>query len=176
MSRRVVLALGYIGAVLFFLAGVWALLNLEFVCFNGCAPADVPSRVIGLLPDFAPFLMPGIVMLVTAWIVCLILLRRARWQGWFRTVLVAPALIFVVSATGLIVTWTIFAQTSVNYRTVAEGSYPVFVVTVLVSMLLTLVSNLIVIIAGHALRRATWLAVPTRGRAVAGGRDRSASD
>jgi hypothetical protein len=172
MSRRVVLALGYVGGVLFFLAGIWALLDLEFVCLGGCVPADVPNRVIGLMPHFVPFLVPGIVMMVTAWIVCLVLLRRVQWREWSRTVFAARMIIFLGSGTSLIATWDIFAQTSENYRTVAEGSYPVFFFTVMASILLTLVSNLIVILASHALRRATPRGAPARGRAVAGARRR----
>lgn len=166
MSRSIILALGYVGAVLFFLAGAWALFNLEFVCLGGCKPVDVPNRVVGLLPRFAPFLVPGIVLMTIAWIFCLVLLRRAHWQGWFRTfrtVLAVPMLIFGVSAISLIITWSVFAQTSMNYRTVAEGSYPVFFVTVRAAILLTLVSNLFVIIAGHVLHRATPKAAPARG-------------
>lgn len=91
-------------------------------------------------------------------------------------VVAVPTLIFLVSATGLIVTGSVFAQTSALYRTVAEGSYPAFFFTVMTSTLLILVSNVFVILAGHALRRATPRAAPARGRAVAGGRGRSASD
>jgi hypothetical protein len=160
MARRVVLAFAYVRAVLFFLAGIWALLDLEFVCLGGCEPASVPNRVIELLPHFVPFLLPGIVTMTVAWIVCLALLWRAQRQSRFRTVFAAPALTFLVSAISLIVTWSIFAQTSVNYRTVAEGSYPIFFFTVMACILLTLLTNLIVIVAGHRLRHATLPAVP----------------
>lgn len=154
MPRRIALALAYVGGAAFFLAGVWTLFDLEFVCLGGCVPADVPNKVIGLVPYFAPFLAPGIVMMVAAWIICLVLLRRAHWQGWFRTALAVPVILFTVSAIALIATWDIFAQTSALYHTVAEGGYPVFFFTVMGIILLTLVSNLIVIIAGHALRSA----------------------
>ncbi len=176
MPRRIVLTLAYVGGAAFFLAGAWTLFDLEFVCLGGCVPADVPNKVIGLAPQFAPFLAPGIVMMLTAWIICLRLLRRARWQGWFRTALAVPVILFIGTGTALIATWDIFAQTSALYRTVAEGSYPVFFFTVMASILLTLMSNLIVIIAGHALRRATLPAVPARGRAKTGAPRRSASD
>ena len=176
MARGVVLTLAYLGGAAFFLAGVWTLFDLEFVCLGGCEPAAVPDKVIGLAPHFAPFLAPGVVMMMTAWIICLVLLRRAHWQGWFRTTLAVPVMLFMGSGTALFATWDIFAQTSALYRTVAEGSYPVFFVTVMASILLTLVSNLIVIITGHALRRATPPAVPARGRATADARRRSASD
>ncbi len=161
---RLILALAHVGAVLFFLAGVWALLNLELVCFLGaCEPAEAPNRVIGILPYFVPHLIPGMVFMTVAWIVCLILLRRAQWAGWFRVVFAAPLLIVLVSLIALMITWSVFAQTSAQYRTVAEGSYPVFFVTVMASILLALVSNLIVIIAGHALRRATRPIAPVPG-------------
>lgn len=174
--RRVILALAYVGAILFILGGMWALMDLAFVCFGGCKPADVPNKVSGLVPHFAPVLLPGIVIMTVAWVVCLTLLRRAQWQIWFRTVFAAPTLIFLVSALGLGVTWNVFAQTSAHYRTVAEGSYPIFFFTAIASVLLTLVSNFIVIIAGHALRRATVPGVLTPARATAGGWRHSASD
>ena len=176
MACRVVLALACVGAVLFFLASVWALLNLEFVCFLGaCEPADAPNRVIGILPYFVPYLIPGMVFMTVAWIVCLILLRRAQWPGWFRMVFAAPLLIVLVSLFALMITWSVFAQTSAQYRTVAEGSYQVFLVTVIASILLTLLGDLIVIVAGHKLRLATQPVVLTRGRVAAGGRRHSAS-
>ena len=155
MTRRVTPALAYLGGLLFFIAGLWTLLGLELVCLGGCQPAAVPDMVLRLaLPSYPLFLAPGVVMMIIAWIICLVLLRRAHWQGWFRPVIAVPVIVFTVSATALIATWDIFAQTSALYRTVAEGSYPVFFFTVMASILLTLVSNLIVIIAGHALRRA----------------------
>jgi hypothetical protein len=177
MARRVVLALGYVGSLLFLIAGLWALLGLEFVCLSGCQPAAVPDRVLRLaLPAYLLYLLPGSVAMLVAWIVCLVLLRRTQWRGWFRVVFAAPLLIFLTSAVGITVTWSIVAQTSWKYRTVAEGSYPIFMVAVMASILLTLVSNLIVIVAGHALRRATPRAAPARGHVAAGARNRSASD
>ena len=173
MGRGVALALAYCGGVLFLLAGAWTVLGLEFICFGGCAPSDVPSRVLRVvIPYYALFLLPGIVAMVIAWIICLVLLQRAQWRGWFRNVLFAPVLIFLGSANCLIIVWSIFAQTSADYRTVAEGSYPVFLVTVMASILLTLVSDLIVIVAGHALSRASLIAASAPGRATAGGRRR----
>ena len=173
MGRGVALALAYFGGVLFLLAGAWTVLGLEFICIGGCTPSAVPSRVLRVvIPYYAPLLLPGIVAMVIAWIICLVLLRRAQWRNWFRNALIAPVLIFLGSASTLLSVWSIFAQTSADYRTVAEGIYPVFLVTVMASILLTLVSDLIVIVASHALRRASLIAAPAPGRVAAGERDR----
>lgn len=164
MARGVVLTLAYLGGALFFLEGAWTFLGIGLTCFlGGCNfVADASRR----FPYFALICLPGLVMIAVAWIVCLALLRRAGWRHWFSAVLIVPLLLMVIAAFGLGATWNALVARMAE-AAAAPGPlntsyhFSNFMTAIIVAILLMLVSDIVVIVAGHKLRRVSHGATVT---------------
>ena len=164
MARGVVLTLAYLGGVLFFLEGAWALLGVGLTCFGGGCDfvADASRR----FPYFALVCLPGVAMITVAWIVCLALLQWAGWRQWFSAALIVPLLLAGVAAVGLVSTWNaLVARAAEAAKTLGpldtSQSFSSFMTAIIVAYLLMLTSDIVVIVAGHKLRHVSPTATVT---------------
>lgn len=82
MGRRLAPSLANLGGPLFLVASLWMALDLAIVCLGGCVSSDIAARVITwAIPAYPLYLLPGATTMLTAWIICLSLRRRAGWRG-----------------------------------------------------------------------------------------------
>jgi hypothetical protein len=146
------LALAYLGGLLFVLASAWTALGFELICLGGCDKSGIPKTIVTVgLPYYARLLLPGVAAMVIAWTICLARLRRAHWSRLYRSVLVWPLLLAGLSVFGLVVVWIVLATAPPES---VWTIYPAWMVALFLAILLTLVGDFIVIVAGHRLRRA----------------------
>jgi hypothetical protein len=155
MARRVALTLAYLGGLLFLLASAWTALGFELICLGGCDKSRIPELIVTMgLPYYGRLLLPGVAAMTIAWIICLAQLRRAQWSRMYRSVLFWPLLLAGLSGFGLVAVWVVLASVPSESVWVI---YPAWMVALFVAILLTLVGDTIVIVAGHRLRRAGYM-------------------
>ncbi|HEV8194365.1 MAG TPA: hypothetical protein VGP82_23180 [Ktedonobacterales bacterium] len=91
-TARFVLALAYLGLLLYAVGATFIVLRLQFDCANSqaCpAAADPSTSLAAQLRGDAPVALAGALVLALAWLLCLAALWRAGRRWWFLGVLLA---------------------------------------------------------------------------------------
>ncbi|HEX5546259.1 MAG TPA: hypothetical protein VFX24_02560 [Ktedonobacterales bacterium] len=164
VTPQTTLALAYVGSVLFLAGAAWCYVGAFFTCqmritcvSNGYSN---PTAMQAYMVDFAPFCLPGALLLMTCWLFSLILTARISLWGWFCAVLLLPMGAIWIAGWLMSRAWTDFAT---HYYRIEGTSYiePTtpdiyfnWAAGIAEGALLALIAILVIIIAGHALRRA----------------------
>lgn len=164
VTPQATLALEYVGSVLFLAGASWCYIGAFFACSLGLTCVSNghsdPTAMQGHILVFAPFCLPGALLLMTSWLFSLILTARTRRWGWFGAVLLLPTGAVLIAGWLMSRAWVDFAM---HYYRIEGTSYiePTspdiyynWATAVAEGALLTLVAILVIIVAGHVLRRA----------------------
>ena len=117
---RLALVLAYIGTVAFLGAAILNLFGLDFICYDICPPEDgLAAALAQRLTWYWDCLLPGVLALMIAWLLCLVQLGRTRRWVRFFAVLFMPlvgvalavvAALFAADGHLLPTTWTVFSS------------------------------------------------------------------
>jgi hypothetical protein len=164
VTPRATLVLAYVGSVFFLAGAAWCYVGAFFTCqmritcvSNGHSN---PNVMQAYMVDFAPFCLPGALILITCWLFSLILTARISWWGWFRAVLLLPTGAIWLAGWLMSRAWVDFAthyyriEGTSYIEPTTPGVYFNWAAGIAEGALLAIIAILVIIIAGHALRRA----------------------